>query len=190
MNGKENIINKILSDADTKCQEIVAQAQAQADQIISIAKALADAETQSVNKRLATLSVERERNLKASAVLEARKYRLGKKQQLISRCYEKAQDELKSLSAKEKEKFLSKLIQTYAEDGETVLICKSDKDIVTQKFLDSFGKKLVLGKNFAEIDGGVILQGNGYDKDLSLAQVLSAIRNDTEAEVANALFGE
>ena len=190
MNGKENIINKILADADLKCQEIVAQAQAQAEQITAIAKALSDAETQSVSKRLANISAERERNLKASALLEARKYKLGKKQQLISRCYDKAMNELKMLSAKDKEKFLAKLIQNYAENGETVLISKADKDVVTQKFLDSFGKKLVLGKTFAQIDGGLILQGNGYDKDLSLDKVLSVVRNDTEAAVAKALFGE
>ena len=190
MNGKENIINKILSDADAKCQEIIARAQAQAEQTKAIAKALSDAETQSVAKRLASLSAEREHNLKASAMLEARKYRLGKKQQLISRCYDKALATLKSLSGKDKEKFLAKLIETYADKGETVLICKADKDIVTQKFLDGFNKKLVLGKNFAEIEGGLILQGDGYDKDLSLTKVLAAIRNDTEASVANALFGE
>ena len=190
MNGKENIISKILSDADAKCQTIVENAQSQAEQISAIAKALADAETQSVNKRLATVSAEREHNVKANAMLEARKYRLGKKQNLISRCYDKALQALATLSPKDKEKFFARLIQNYAENGETVLICKADKDVVTQKFLDGFGKKLVLGKTFAELDGGLILQGDGYDKDLSLEKVLAAVRNDTEADVANALFGE
>lgn len=190
MNGKENIINKILSDADAKCQGIVAQAQTQAEQISAIAKALADAETQSVAKRLSAVSAEREHNLKASAVLEARKYRLGKKQSLISACYDKARAELTSLSVKEKTKFLSKLIECYAEKGETVYVSKADKDIVTQKFLDGFGKKLVLGKTFAQIDGGLILEGDGYDKDLSLDKVLSVARNETESDVAKALFGE
>lgn len=190
MNGKDNIINKILSDADAKCNEIVAQAQAQAEQISALAKAAAEAETQSVNKRLSSFAVEREHNLKATAVLEARKYRLGKKRQLISRCYDKARAALCALSDKEKSRFLSRLLQSYAETGETVLISKNDKEVVTQKFLDGFGKKLVLGKTFAEIEGGLILQGNGYDKNLSLDKLLTAVRNDTEANVAKVLFGE
>ena len=94
------------------------------------------------------------------------------------------------MSNKEKEAFLTRLLKTYAEKGETVSVCKADKDVVTQKFLDGLNMNLVLGKTYIDADGGVVLAGKGYEKDLTIKSVLAYIREKTEGQVANALFGE
>lgn len=190
MNGKENIINKILADADAKCAEILADAQRQAQEISDGAAASVAAEEATLQKRLDALSAECSRNYLASAQLSARKYKLLKKQQLISACYEKVLKSLQSLSSESRKKLLSNLLQNYAEEGETVRITKADKDVVTQKFLDTFKKNLTLGSEFAEASGGLILEGVGYDKDLTLEKIVSYAREQTEAQVAHALFGE
>ena len=39
MNGKENIINKILSDADEKCQKLISTAEQKAEQLKAISTA-------------------------------------------------------------------------------------------------------------------------------------------------------
>ncbi len=190
MNGKENIINKILADADAKCEEILTAAQAQAQEIHDSARSFAKNEEDALNSKLQNISAERLRNANARAQLEARKYKLWKKQQLIASCYAQALKELAALPVPQKTAFLKKLIEAYAEKGETVRITKADKDIVTQKFLDTFGKKLTLGKSFIEASGGIVLEGEGYDKDLTLEKVVAYAREQTEAQVARTLFGD
>lgn len=190
MNGKENIINKILSDADAKCAEIIAVAQAQAQEVTDLAKAHAQKEAEAMDKRLENLSAERQRNNLASAQLEARKYKLLKKQQLISQCYDQALQQLAKLSTADRKAMLSKILLQFAENGEVVYPCKADKDIVNQKFLDGFGKNLVLGKKLLDGAGGLVLEGEGYQKDLTLARLVAFAREQTEAKVASALFGD
>ncbi len=189
MNGKENIINKILADAEEKCQEILSAAHTQAQEITDLSRAFADAETQASKRRLQSLSDERKRNSIANARLDGRKYKLLQKQKLISSCYDKAVEEMKKMPVAGKKAFLTRLIETYAEQGETVRPCKTDVEIVTQKFLDGFKKGLVLGKP-TDAEGGLIFEGVGYDKDLTLAKFVAYIREQTESSVSRALFGE
>ncbi len=190
MNGKDNIINKILSDAEEKCNEILAEAQNQATEISQAAQKAIDAEKQTLAARLEKLSAESLRNGLAGAKLSSRKYELQKKQTLVSACYQNALLTLQNLSGAQRKAFLHKLLQNYAEDGETVFVSKADATFVDQKFLDSTGKKLVLGKGNLQTDGGLLLQGEGYDKDLSLKNVVAYVREQTEGAVATALFGE
>ncbi len=190
MNGKENIINKILADADMKCQEILSSAQENAQRISDSARVAADAEKAQFDEKLQKLSAERARNSLATAKLEARKYRLAKMQQLIYLCYQKALEKLANLSAQERKALIGKLLEKYAEKGETVRICNGDKDIVTQSFLDSFGKDLLLGKEFLQAKGGIVLENKNYDKDLTLEKLVAYCRERTESKVAAALFGD
>lgn len=190
MNGKENIINKILADADAKCQEIVSSAEKQAAELDCEVKAFVASEESALESKVSALSQERLANRLATAELDARKYVLQQKQKLISACYDKAYQKIVKMNDKDKTAFLTKLIKAYAEKGETVYACKADKDIVTQKFLDGFNKKLTLGKSYIDADGGVVLEGEGYDKDLTLKRVIAYVREKTEAQVAAALFGE
>lgn len=190
MNGKENIISKILSDADATCTATLNAANKQAQLIAEQAQAAIDGDRQALSVRIEALSAEFVRNRLATAELDARKYKLNAKQGLISDCYNIAYDKLAKMSAREKETFLRSLLKTYAEQGETVCVCKADKDVVTQKFLDGINKGLVLGKTTVDADGGVVLQGKGYEKDLTLKSVLAFVREQTEGKVADALFGE
>lgn len=134
MNGKENIINKILADAEAKCTEILNVAKSQAEQVADSARQLSEREKQAVETRLEKLATERKGNYLATAQLEARKYRLGKKQELISRCYAMARQRLVDMSASQKAVFIGKLIENFAEEGEVVRISEKDRDVVTQNF--------------------------------------------------------
>lgn len=190
MNGKENIINKILSDADEKCAKIVAKAEQTAAELKMQAESEAQAEKQSLNVKAENASAERIRNRVANAELDARKYKLNAKQKLIAECYDRALKQLAGLPAKEKQAFIVKLLSKYAEVGETVVAAKVDKEVITQKTLDEAGKKLVLSQKYHNGQGGVILEGNGYEKDLTLARVIEYLREQTEGKVAQALFGD
>ena len=190
MNGKENIINKILSDADTKCQSILDSANAQAQQIIAAAEASIMSDKAELDARIEAAAAERIRKSVATAELDGKKYRLNAKQQLISRCYDLAYQQLSKLNDKERLAFVGTLLDKFAEQGETVYVTEKDGKLVTQKYLDGLNKGLKLGKKYVTADGGILLEGNGYEKDLTLGRVIAYAREQTEGKVAAALLGD
>ena len=190
MNGKENIINKILSDADTKCAKIIEQAEEQAKAIIDSAEASIARDRADLDARIESATAERIRNSVATAELEGKKYRLNAKQRLIAKCYDVAYERLLKQSDQERLALIGSLLDKYAEKGETVYVAEKDGKFVTQKYLDGFDKGLKLGKKYIKADGGVVLEGDGYEKDLTLSRVIRYAREQTESKVAVALLGE
>ena len=189
MNGKENIINKILADADAKCGEILSAAETQAKAILDEANETVKRDREVLQQRIDLTVAERKRNRVANAELDAKKYRLNTKQQLISRCYGLAYDRLCKLGEGDRLKLIGTLIDKYAEVGETVYVTQADAKSVTQTWLNGFDKQLKLGKKYLKADGGIVLEGEGYDKDLTLASVIRFTREQTESKVAEALIG-
>ena len=190
MNGKENIINKILSDADARCNEILSAADVQAKAIIDEAQLAINRDRAAVEQRINATVSERNRNRIANAELEAKKYRLQVRQQLISRSYELAYDKLAKMSDTDRLELIGSLIDKYAEAGETVYVTQADAKGVTQIWLNGFEKQLKLGKKYLKADGGIVLEGEGYEKDLTLGSVIRLIREKTESKVAEVLLGE
>ena len=190
MNGKENIINKILSDADTKCQTILDTANAQAQQIIDAANASIMKDKSELEARIAATTAERIRNRVATAQLDGKKYRLAARQQLINKCYDLAYQQLLKQDDKQRLALIGTLLTKFAENGETVYVTEKDAKIVTQIYLDGFNLGLKLGKKSIAADGGIVLEGDGYEKDLTLSRVIAYAREQTEGKVAAALLGE
>lgn len=189
MNGKEKIINKILSDADTKCQKILDAAQLQAQSILDACEASISRDRADLDARIEAARAERIRNRLATAELDGKKYRLNAKQQLIDKCYQLAYEQLLKQSDKERLALIGSLIDKYAEKDETVYVAEQDGKLVTQKYLDGFERGLKLGRRYIAADGGIVLEGQGYEKDLTLSRVIRYAREQTEGKVAEALLG-
>jgi vacuolar-type H+-ATPase subunit E/Vma4 len=190
MNGKSKIIERILSDADSKCAEISAAAQLRAEQTLADAETKIAQEKQALADRLEKQSQDLVKNKLANAALDARKYKLECKQNLIASCYDKALECLVKSTDAEYKKLISDLLNKFAEDGESVCIADKDADVITQRFLDSVGKNLTLSANRINATGGIVIEGNGYDKDLTFEALVSYAKADTESTVAELLFGE
>ena len=190
MNGKENIINKILSDADAKCQKILEQANNEAQSIVAAAEASVARDREELDARIEAATAERIKTRAANAELEGKKYRLNAKQALISKCYSVAYDKLLKQSDKERLALIGSLIERYAEQGETVYVAQQDAKLVTQKYLDGFDKGLKLAKRYISADGGIVLEGDGYEKDLTLSRIIRYAREQTEGKIAAALLGD
>lgn len=187
MNGKENIIARILSDADDKANYIVEQAEAKRKQTVDGEREQADKDKAALQTKLAASQNERVANALANAKLDARKYKLQGKQRLVSLCYDKALAALKAMDEAQTTDFVKKILATYAEQGEQVFVGSSQAKVVTQGLLDEIGKGLTLGGT-TENDG-ILLVGEGYEKDLSYAKLVDYARDKTEAEVSAVLFG-
>lgn len=190
MNGKSKIIERILSDADSKCAEISAAAQLRAEQTLADAETKIAQEKQALADRLEKQSQDLVKNKLANAALDARKYKLECKQNLIASCYDKALECLVKSTDAEYKKLISDLLNKFAEDGESVCIADKDAGVITQSFLDSVGKNLTLSANRINATGGIVIEGNGYDKDLTFEALVSYAKADTESTVAELLFGE
>ncbi len=190
MNGKSKIIERILSDADSKCAEISAAAQLRADQTLADADAKIAQEKQALNARLEKQAEDLVKNKLANAALDARKYKLECKQNLIASCYDKALQRLVKSTDAEYKKIISDLLNKFAEDGESVCIVDKDASVITQSFLDSVGKNLTLSAKRINATGGIVIEGNGYDKDLTFEALVSYAKADTESTVAELLFGD
>ncbi|MBR2974725.1 MAG: V-type ATP synthase subunit E [Clostridia bacterium] len=190
MNGKSKIIERILSDADSKCAEISAAAQLRAEQTVAQADSKIAQEKQALTERLQNQAQDIVKNKLANAALDARKYKLECKQNLIASCYDKALERLVKSTDAEYKKIISDLLNKFAEDGESVCIADKDADVITQRFLDGVGKDLTLSDKRINATGGVVIEGNGYDKDLTFEALVSYAKADTEATVAELLFGE
>ena len=190
MNGKSKIIERILSDADSKCAEISAAAQLRAEQTVAQADSKIAQEKQALTERLQNQAQDIVKNKLANAALDARRYKLECKQNLIASCYDKALERLVKSTDAEYKKIISDLLNKFAEDGESVCIADKDADVITQRFLDGVGKDLTLSDKRINATGGVVIEGNGYDKDLTFEALVSYAKADTEATVAELLFGE
>ncbi len=184
MNGKENIINKILADADERCKQIISDAEATAKATVAAAQSAIEADSEALEARLKLAREEYMRNARANAELNARKYRLAAKQQLVTSCYDEAYNRLAAMNAADRLDFIGELIVKYAEQGETVYVTHADSKQVTQLWLDGFDKDLKLGKKLIRADGGIVLEGDGYEKDCTLKSVVRYLREQTEAKVA------
>ena len=189
MNGKENIINKILTESDAKATEILSAADSQAQAIIAETEQAIANDRAALQQRLQAVTAERQRNRRATAELDAKKYTLECKQRLITRCYDLAYEKLTKLSDGDRLDLIGTLIEKHAETGETVYITQADAKTVTQVWLKGFEKDLKLGKKYINADGGIVLEGDGYEKDLTLKSVIKYIREQTEAKVAELILG-
>lgn len=81
----------------------------------------------------------------------------------------------------------------FAEDGDKVTVSAREKGIVTKKMVDDAAKakgaKLALDSEYGDFDGGVLLTGNGIDKNFTFEVEFALLRDATEAKIAKELFG-
>lgn len=190
MDGKNKIIQRILADAETKCQDILAKAHADTQDAVDKAQQNAKEQQSACEDKCTIDGKSIVANALSNAKLDINKYKLSSKQGMIDQVYNKVSSELHSLPAKQYLALITKLIETHAEEGETVTICQKDKDVVTASFLSKFDKGLSLDKNYGNFDGGVVLSSAKYDKVLTLDRIVEDIRRTSDSQVAKILFGE
>lgn len=187
MNGKENIINKILSDADARCAQILSDAEEVAQSTLRSARQDVEQNAAAMDKRIAAMRDERIRNALVNAEMDAKKYRLQSKQQLVEKCYNEVYKRLAAMNGDDRLDLIGELLTKYAEDGETVYVTSADAKNVTQLWLDGFDKRLKLASKHIRADGGVVLEGDGYEKDLTLSRLVRYLKEQTESDVAERL---
>ena len=190
MNGKEAIIEKILSDAREKAKEITDRS--------CYEKAMSEKSTKEwVDKYVSAKRAELKKDCKdlierrkTLAELDRRKIILQAKQDLIGDVIEKIYAKLCALKKQDYLNFVLALICRYAEDGDKIIL--SSDNVLSQKDLEGAlaikEKGLTIAKEKGAFKGGVYLEGKVSDKDLTFKAVLEEEKEGLSATITAELF--
>lgn len=188
--AKQELIDKIIRDAEERARSIISDAENKAaemriaaheesSRLLENARLMAEASAPEVIGRR-----------RAMAELESRKLVLEAKQELIASVYAEA---LRAVKASDRyEDLLVKMILSVAEDGDTVVFAASDYDRVDRKrilaeAMRQGGIRLTQSEERGAFGGGIVLRGKDCDKNLSLEVELETLRSE-ENIAAKVLF--
>ena len=190
--SKEAIVEKIISDAHLKADSIVAEANAKADEIISAAAEECKEDMYSFKSETDKMIFDVDARTKTVAELDARKLTLAAKTKVLDVVYERTLENLRNLDKEAYSALVFGMLEN-AKDGDVVTISKREKDIVTKESLAEFAKKkgikLTLAEQFGDFDGGIVLGGNGVDKNFTFEVEVALLKEQTEAKTAKEIFG-
>ena len=189
--GKNEIIKKIKKDAERISLSTLDEANAKAKEIIALAYNDAKIFKENYMSKSYAKRDEIMHRKATVAVLEVKKIILKKKQDILENVYAQAVEKIKS----DKKAYL-KLINAMLKNAskkDTIVISKSDANVITKKVIQDFNKEngyaLTLSDTYGDFIGGIMIEGKISDIDLSLDVEMDLIREATEQEVAKMIFG-
>lgn len=187
--SKEGIVERILSDAQARAQAIISEAEKQAEELIAEAEEQAKRDEKGVQAEVAEKCKAIKSGKEAEARLDSAKVLLAQKRRVIDGIYERALEKLKELKKAEAVAFADKILQGYAEEGDTISFAPDFKYAQEVARLEVCAeKKLKISLNAEGVDGGFVLRGKTADKDVSYKALLSADREQYEVEIASSVF--
>ena len=193
MQGKEAIIEKIISDATVRGEAVIDDAKFKANEIENAAKAACTSMANNAGKERAAAVNDVLTRSKTVAELDAKKLLFDAKNQVVALTFETALNKVKNLPKEKYAKLVMGML-SMAEDGDVVTISKREKDVLTEAVIKEFAAKkkikLTLNKEFGDFDGGIILSGSGVDKNLTFETEFQLLKDELEETVAKKLFAE
>ena len=187
--SKEDIVARIISDAEAEGAEIIRNAEERAREITAAAKARAAEDMAEAQAEAGEKSKRISEGKAAAAHLESAKILLAEKRRVIDEIYAAALKELLSLNERESLKLLESLLNENAEEGDVVVLAKNFAYASgAAKLAVIKERNLTLSKECADISGGCLLRGKKSDKDLSYSALLNADKEEFQVEIAAQLF--
>jgi V/A-type H+-transporting ATPase subunit E len=195
--GVEEIVEKIINDAKKKAQKVKREAAKEARKIKAEVKEQTEKLKQDyLAQNLRIVQVEKGRIL-TQARLEQRNFILSKKQELLEKVFNLAQQKLSELPKQKKLQFLKKVILKASESGdEEIIFSPIDRELVNESFLKSLNKdlkklkgqgRLRLSKESRSLSGGVILKKGNFEINASLENLLRELREKKESDIIRLL---
>lgn len=187
--SEQAIVDKIIADAKEEAQAIIADAEKKAEGTIAAANDRADKHKQGEKAAAEKRAESILEGKAATARLDCAKILLGEKRAVIDEVYARALKELKELGKAEALHLISRLLEEHAEEGDEVMFADGFKYAQDASKLDIVKeKKLKISPKSASINGGMLLIGKNSDKDLSYGALLSADREENQADIAAHIF--
>ena len=194
MKGTEKLIAHIKADADAQVNAILAQAEQQCAGIRG-----------DFDKQAAALYAERLRagvketqdkvdGEARTARMEGRKELLAAKQELVSRSFRKAQEQIVSLPEEQYVAFLAKLAAQASVTGEEKIVLNArDRKTIGEKLVKAANARLkngrlTLAEETGDFAGGLILRRGSIEANCTVELLVELSRSELSAQVAEILF--
>lgn len=196
MNGIEKITGRIASDAAQEIESIQAEARRQAEEITARYAEQAERESQELLERGRRSAEERVERLASVAQLEARKLELAAKQEMLSKAYDKALEQLLNLPDQEYTALLADLAVKASSTGqEAVILSQKDrtrfgKQVVTLANEKRKDGRLTLSGETRSIQGGLVLSDGDVEVNCTFETLVRLQRGELDREISKLLFGE
>lgn len=196
MTGIEKITNRIKREAEERAEKTTSDAKAEADAIIDQANQKAKRSTYHMLVDAREQAEQLERRTISVGELEARKLRLGAKQDVIDACFVAALDRLCTMEPDTYIDMLASMVyQVLESDGEIKLNVGDRKrigeqlvDRVNQKAGGSSPHRVTLSKKTIRGRGGFILQCGQVEINCRLETLVESRKEELIPEVASVLF--
>ncbi|MBM6925675.1 V-type ATP synthase subunit E [Pseudoflavonifractor phocaeensis] len=194
MDGIEKITGRIAADGAQEAQAILDEARAQAEAITARYEAQAQRESEEILARGRRNADERVERLASVAQLDARKLELAAKQEMLSKAYDLALEQLVNLPDKEYVKLLADLAVKASVTGkEAVIFSQKDrtrygKQVVTQANERLKDGHLTMSEQSRPIQGGLILSDGDVEVNCTFETLVRLQRGEMDREVAKVLF--
>ena len=202
--GTDKIVSSIMSEAQEKADVIIQDANAEVSQIQAKAEKTAEAEKLKIIDNGKKQSDMRYQQIISEAKMNARRAKLGAKEEVIDAAFNQATGELKAIAAEGNEDYehsLSKMIKEAADEiGRDDLIIHLNEadtnnfkqDLSSTGSTDSFeleGIKFTLGEPIDAIGGAILKSSDGdIEVNNTIEARLERFKSILRSEVAEVLF--
>lgn len=201
MNDLNALTDSILAKARSEAEEIIKNAQAEADRITSEAEQKAKETRDKIIDNYQRKADDLEKSAKIRVELENRKKKLAVKHALIEKAFNQALSALQNLPAEKRIRFLTeRLASAGMAGGGEVIVSKDSSPAaewssivkVANEIIARSGKlsQISLSKEKANFDGGFLLKGPGFEINASYQAILDQVKESLVPEIADVLFGK
>lgn len=183
----DNLIKRILEEAEQKAAVIRSDAEASCDDI-------ARAASERIAEQKASFSKAREQRVsgildgcRTRAELDGRKEALQAKRVVLDAAFAATYSKLLALSDEKRIALYASLLKQEAKDGDVVVPAGCDRRNL-EEAIKTVSIPLTLSDKEAPVDAGFLLLAGSYEKDCSMKAVLNDLREREETNVAKILF--
>lgn len=197
----EKITAKILEEANNEADNIIKQAQRDAQSILTEAEKVAERKAQEILTKADVEADEIRRKVKTVAELEMRKDLLAIKQSLLDAAFDSALNQLNALEGEDYEKVIGSMLEKAMMDGiQEIIVSQRDVQKLPLGFIDNINHRLSqqrgiksqlkLSNETRDISGGFILKGENIEINSSFDSIIRMERDEIESSIARILFEE
>ena len=185
------LINAIAEKSAAEIERVLAAANAYRDEKLATAVANADEEAARIAKVAKAKAEDIAVKRATAARMERGKMLLSAKRRAISAVYDGLREEMKGLGKSDVLALIDATVSRYGESGQTVILSRglpvTEKEVAELTAVKNAKIKATTSETLSE---GFVLSGESFDLDFTYDAIAAGMRERTEKEVADKLFGE
>ena len=187
----ENIINRIIGDAEKKAQSFIDSQQEKADDITIEADKKIEAYRNKGEDKASNTAKSMNDVADVIVELEISKIELHKKRELIDKIFELALEKILKLPKAEYKKIILKNLDDL-RDGDVIILSEKEKGILLKKDIDEIAKKkgikVSLSSECNNNIAGIIIDRKSTVLDFNIETELENLKKEMESEILKGLY--